>query len=251
MRSRYLLHVSLLLTACALAACGARTNVAATSNVTALYSHVWVTVQDVKVNTSASAAPGDSSWLDFPLATPQTFDLATVTNGGLATFGSALKIPTGTYLQMQLLLADSSAALVTSAQTASLLFNDQVEYLDSTGAAVAAPLQLVHPEQGIVLSVKLTIPTNTKAALAALRTTAATTAAASIRRPACRRRPPQRALPLQAALRPRPTPLRRRRSRRLPPTAARPQQPPFPLASTSMPSTTWCRLPIAASRASS
>ena len=180
MRSRYLLHVSLLLTACALVACGARTNVAATSNVTALYSHVWVTVQDVKVNTSASAAPGDSSWLDFPLATPQTFDLATVTNGGLATFGSALKIPTGTYRQMQLLLADSSASLVTSAQTASLLFNDQVEYLDSTGAAIAAPLQLVHPEQGIVLSVKLTIPTNTKAALAALRTTAATSASSSI-----------------------------------------------------------------------
>jgi hypothetical protein len=179
MRTRNLLHVSLLLTACALAACGARTDVAATSNVTALYSHVWVTIQDIKVNTSASAAPGDSSWLDFPLTTPQTVDLATVANGGLAIFGSALKIPTGTYLQMQLLLADSSASLVTSAQTASLLFNDQVEYLDSTGAAVAAPLQLVHPEQGIVLSVKLTIPTNTKAALAALGTTAATTASSS------------------------------------------------------------------------
>ena len=179
MRTRNLLHVSLLLTGCTLAACGARTNVAATSNVTALYSHVWVTVQDIKVNTSASAAPGDSSWLDFPLTTPQTVDLATVANGGLAIFGSALKIPTGTYLQMQLLLADSSASLVTSAQTASLLFNDQVEYLDSTGAAVAAPLQLVHPEQGIVLSVKLTIPTNTKAALAALGTTAATTGSSS------------------------------------------------------------------------
>jgi hypothetical protein len=179
MRTRSLLHVSLLLTACTLAACGARTDVAATSNVTALYSHVWVTVQDIKVNTSASAAPGDSSWLDFPLTTPQTVDLATVANGGLAIFGSALKIPTGTYLQMQLLLADSSASLVTSAQTASLLFNDQVEYLDSTGAAVAAPLQLVHPEQGIVLSVKLTIPTNTKAALAALGTTAATTGSSS------------------------------------------------------------------------
>jgi hypothetical protein len=180
MRSRDLLHVSLLLTACALAACGARTNVSATSNVTALYSHVWVTVQDVKVNTSASAAPGDSSWLDFPLTTPQTFDLATVTNGGLAIFGSALKIPTGTYMQMQLLLADSSAALVTAAQTASLLFNDEVEYLDGTGAPVAAPLQLVHPEQGIVLAVKLTIPTNTKAALAALGTTGATTGTSSI-----------------------------------------------------------------------
>jgi hypothetical protein len=175
MQRRHLLRFSLLLAASALAACGARTNVSATSNVTALYSHVWVTVQDVKVNTSATAAPGDSSWLDFPLSTPQTFDLASVTNGGLAIFGSQLKIPTGTYLQLQLLLADSSASLVSSAQTESLLFNDEVEYLDSNSTPVAAPLQLVHPENGIVLSVKLTIPTDTKAALAALGTTATTT----------------------------------------------------------------------------
>lgn len=180
MRIRYLVHVSLLLAACALAACGARTDVSATANVTALYSHVWVTVQDVKFNTSATAAPGDSGWLDFPLTTPQTIDLATVTNGGLAIFGSALKIPTGTYSQMQLLLADSSTSLVTSAQTAGLLYNDQVEYLDSTSAAVAAPLELVHPEQGIVLAVTLKIPTNTKAALAALDTVGATTGSATI-----------------------------------------------------------------------
>jgi hypothetical protein len=175
MQIRYLLRVSLLLAASTLAACGARTNVSATSNVTALYSHVWVTVQDVKVNTSATAAPGDSSWLDFPLTTPQTFDLATVTNGGLAIFGSQLKIPTGTYLQMQLLLADPSAALATSAQTNSLLFNDEVEYLDINAAAVAAPLLLVHPENGIVLAVTLTIPSDTKAAFAALGAGSATT----------------------------------------------------------------------------
>jgi hypothetical protein len=175
MQRQFLPHVSLLLAACALAACGARTDVSATSNVTALYAHVWITVQDVKFNTSATAAASGSGWLDFPLSTPQTIDLATVTNGGLAVFGSALKIPTGNYSQMQLLLADTSASLATSAQTAGLLYNDQVEYLDSTGAAVAAPLQLVHPEQGIVLAVTLTIPTNTKAALAALDTASATT----------------------------------------------------------------------------
>jgi hypothetical protein len=139
--------------------------------VPALYSHVWVTVQDVKFNTSATAAPGDSSWLDFPLSTPTTIDLATVGNGGLAVFGSALKIPTGTYSQMQLLLSNSSAALVTSAQTAGLLYNDQVEYLNSAGAAVTAPLELVHPDNGIVLAVTLTIPNNTKAFAESLDTT--------------------------------------------------------------------------------
>jgi hypothetical protein len=168
MRSRSLLHLSLLLAACSLAACGARTDVSATANVTAQYSHVWVTVRDVKFNASATALAGDSSWLDFPLSTPATVDLAAVTNGGLAVLGSALKIPTGKYAQMQLLLTDTSAPLASTAQTASLLFNDQVEYLDSSGAATAAPLELVHPEQGILLSVSLTIPDNTKAALDAL-----------------------------------------------------------------------------------
>lgn len=161
--SRYVLRASVLLALFVLAACGARTNVSATSNVTALYSHVWITVQEVDFNTSATAAPSDKSWLTFPLSTPQTFDLATVTNGGLAIFGSSLNIPQGTYAQMRLLLTDSSATLATSAQTAGLLYNDQVQYLDSSGAAVAAPLVLVHPEQGIGLSVSLTIPNNTKA----------------------------------------------------------------------------------------
>ena len=176
MRSRLVLHVSLLLAACALAGCGALTNVSATSNVTSQYSHVWVTIQDVKFNTSATAAAGDSSWLDFPLTTPVTIDLATVTNGGLAVFGSSLKIPTGTYAQMQLLLTDTAAPLATSAQAAGLLYNDQVGYLDSTGAALAAPLDLVHPENGIVLSVSLSIPSNPKAELEALNDGAATTA---------------------------------------------------------------------------
>jgi hypothetical protein len=134
-----------------------------------------VTIQDVKFNTSATAAAGDSSWLDFPLSTPVTVDLATVTNGALAVFGSALKIPQGTYSQMQLLLTDTAAPLVASAQSAALLYNDQVQYLDSTGAAVTAPLDLVHPEQGIVLSVSLTVPNNTKAALESLDAAQATT----------------------------------------------------------------------------
>lgn len=180
MRSRSLVRLSLLLAACLLAACGARTDVSATANVRAEYSHVWVTIQDVKFNTSATALAGDSSWLDFPLSTPVTIDLATVTNGALAVFGSALKIPTGTYAQMQLLLTDSAAPLASSAQAVSLLFNDQVQYLDSTGAAVTAPLDLVHPEHGIVLSVALTIPNNTKAALDAIGAgTAAATSSAT------------------------------------------------------------------------
>ena len=168
MRSRLVPHVSLLLAASSLAACGALTNVSATSNVTSQYSHVWVTVQDVKFNTSATASAGDSSWLDFPLTTPVSMDLATVTNGGLAVFGSSLKIPTGNYQQIELILTDTAAPLTTSAQAAGLIYNDQVGYLDSSGAALTAPLDLVHPENGIVLAVSLSIPSNLKAELQSL-----------------------------------------------------------------------------------
>jgi hypothetical protein len=168
MRSRLLAYVSLLLAACSLAGCGALTNVSATSNVTSQYSHVWVTVQDVKFNTSATAAPGDKSWLDFPLTTPVSIDLTTVTNGGLSVFGSSLKIPQGNYAQMQLMLTDTAAPLTTSAQTAALTYNDQVEYLDSAGTALTAPLDLVHPENGITVAVTITIPSNLKAELEAL-----------------------------------------------------------------------------------
>jgi hypothetical protein len=168
MRSRSLLHVSLLLATCILAGCGARTNVSATSNVTSEYSHVWITVTDVKFNTSATAAPGASSWLDFPLSTPITVDLATVTNGNMAIFGSSLKIPQGTYQQMELMLSDTTASLTSSASTAGLQFNDEVQYLNSAGSATTAPLNLINPTQGIVLAVTLSVPSNLKAELEAL-----------------------------------------------------------------------------------
>ena len=172
---RSLLHVSLLLATCVLAGCGARTNVSATANVTSEYAHVWITVNDIKFNTSASAAPSDSSWLDFPLSTPISVDLASVTNGGLALLGNALKIPTGSYAQLQLILSDTSSALTSSAQTAGLSFNDEVQYLNSAGETSTAPLNLVHPEQGIILSVSLSVPSNLKAELESLDAGAATT----------------------------------------------------------------------------
>jgi hypothetical protein len=60
--------------------------------------------------------------------------------------------------------------------TAGLVYNDQVQYLNSAGAATTAPLDLVHPEQGIVLTVSLSIPSNLKAELEALDEGADTTA---------------------------------------------------------------------------
>ena len=53
-----------------LAACSARTDVSLTGNTPAQYSHVWITTQEVWVNSSATAGPDDSGWVKFPLSTP-------------------------------------------------------------------------------------------------------------------------------------------------------------------------------------
>ena len=45
-----------------LAGCGTRSDVSLTGNTPAQYSHVWVTVQAVWFNTSATAGPDDSGW---------------------------------------------------------------------------------------------------------------------------------------------------------------------------------------------
>ncbi|HEV7715372.1 MAG TPA: DUF4382 domain-containing protein, partial [Steroidobacteraceae bacterium] len=136
-----------LLLALAFAGCDSRVNTSATANVGVQYSHVWVTVQEVWVHASATAAPEDAGWLKFPLKTPQTLDLVGLTNGALSDYANGLKVPTGTYNQMRLVLSDTSANLESAAQTAGAQFNNEVDYFDTNGTAVAAPLEVVNPAQ--------------------------------------------------------------------------------------------------------
>ncbi len=97
-----------------LAGCQSRTNVSATGNTPAQFTHVFVTINQIWFNTSASAAPTDTCWRIHP-GDAATVDLVTLNNGTLSQFASDLKLTAGTYAQVMLVLADSTDALTTSA----------------------------------------------------------------------------------------------------------------------------------------
>jgi len=150
---------ALALAACAaLAGCQARTYVSATGNVSAQYAHVYVTAQAVWFNSSAGAGPQDAGWQEFPLSTPETFDLAALTSGTLTQFATDLKLTAGTYNAARLVLTDSSAPLTASAQALGALYNDEVDYYDSSGVLHQLPLQIPNSAQGIAVAMTLTVP---------------------------------------------------------------------------------------------
>src|SRR5579875_2064434 len=168
-RARSALGVALMLAACiALAACQTRTNVSATANVPSAYSHVWLTVKQIEFNTSATAGPQDSGWQSFTPSTPQTVDLVAVTNGALSQFAGSLSLAAATYLQLRVVLADATDPLTSSAQSAAALYNDEVDYTDSSGAAHQVPLEVPNAAQGVGFAIDLTVKSADKAALAAL-----------------------------------------------------------------------------------
>lgn len=68
------------------------------------YDEVNVTIERVRVHRSSSADPGDSGWVEIPLASPLRVDLLNLTNGVLAELGQTA-LPAGRYTQMRLVLA--------------------------------------------------------------------------------------------------------------------------------------------------
>jgi hypothetical protein len=77
------------------------------------YSNVWVTITDVLIHTSATAADNDPNWVDLTpnlKNAPQQVDLlAAATNQCfLATLGSNTALQPGTYQQIRIILADNS-----------------------------------------------------------------------------------------------------------------------------------------------
>jgi hypothetical protein len=81
------------------------------------YEHVYVTVEKVRVHTSASAGDGESGWQELVLAAPRRIDLLTLTNGVLEELGS-MPLPAGRYSQVRLVLAENggSAPLANAVQ---------------------------------------------------------------------------------------------------------------------------------------
>jgi hypothetical protein len=79
------------------------------------YSHVFVTVTDVKIHTSANAQPSDSGWIDLTPnlnSSPQQVDLLAQasTECFLAMMGSKTEIQAGSYQQIRVFLASDNTA---------------------------------------------------------------------------------------------------------------------------------------------
>ena len=141
-----------------LAACSTRTDVSLTGNTPAQYSHVWMTVQEVWLNSSATAGPEDGGWAKFPLSTPSTVDLVAQNGGNLDSIASGLRIPAATYSQVRLIPVDASAALSASAQNAGALYNFEADYVDSKGVTQQVPLELLNPDKGIGIQTSIKVP---------------------------------------------------------------------------------------------
>ena len=167
-KNRIVMALAVVAGSLALGACETRISGNATANAPVAYSHVYVTVEQVWVNVSATAGPDDTAWLKQTLSTPQTLDLVSLTNGTLKEFASQLPIPTGTYNQLRLILSDTSASLLSSAQSAGAKFNNEVDYFDSSNVSQSAALAVPSVTSGVAIPIKLDVQTSTDALAAAL-----------------------------------------------------------------------------------
>lgn len=79
------------------------------------FSHVYVTITDVRVNTNSTAGDSDSSWVDLTpnlKGAPVQVDLLGLANNTcfLADLGDKLQLQPGSYQQMRIILAADSAS---------------------------------------------------------------------------------------------------------------------------------------------
>jgi hypothetical protein len=148
-----------LLAACgALAACDSRVSVDATANPGAQFESVLVTVRELWVNESATAAPDDPSWIKRALPAPRTLELVGADSAAASELASALKVDAGTYRQMRLLLVDRTEPLTESAAAAGALFNDQVTLVDAAGVEATVPLEIPNAAKGVGIETDLVVP---------------------------------------------------------------------------------------------
>jgi hypothetical protein len=134
-----------------------------------------MTVEEIWLAAAADTPPDAASgWVKRPLPAPVTIDLAALTPGMLATLASGVDVPGGTYLQLHLVVADASDALLPSAANAGLPFNAGITLADATGATTTSPLEWPAPGAGITVPVQLDLAGSLPAALAPATTTTAT-----------------------------------------------------------------------------
>ena len=173
------LAVPIAVLACILAGCSVKTDVSVTGNSPALYSHVWITAQEVWFNTSANAGPDDGGWVKFPLSTPATVDLVTDSGGNLGSLVTGLKLAAGNYSQVRLIPVDAAADLTSSAKTAGAIYNAEADYVGSGSTPQQLPLELLSPDQGIGIQGALSVPIGNIGAALSGATTSATSSTSS------------------------------------------------------------------------
>ncbi len=140
-----------------LAGCTAQATVNVAGTAPAAASHVWITVEQIWFSSAPDSLPeATSGWIEATLPNPITLDLANLTPATLMQLATSLGIPSGTYLQVHLVLADASDTLLTSAQNQGLTYNSQITVTNLDSGTGTGPLELPEPEGG------LTIATNFK-----------------------------------------------------------------------------------------
>lgn len=72
------------------------------------YDHVWVDVQTLRINQSATAGANDAGWADIPVNS--RIDLLTLNNGILQTLGE-IPLQTGHYQQLRLVLGSNNSVV--------------------------------------------------------------------------------------------------------------------------------------------
>jgi len=138
--------------------CTLEADVSATGAVEANVSHLWITVSEVWFATAADTTPeATAGWTKSVLATPVTVDLATLSQSTLASLASAISLPAGTYKQVHLVVADSSDALLTSAQSLGFTTNAGITLADASGTVTTSALESPIPEGGITIPVDLVL----------------------------------------------------------------------------------------------
>jgi trimeric autotransporter adhesin len=149
------------------AGCSTRTYVSATGSTPPQFTHVYITTQAIWLNESSSAGPDDGGWSQYPLTTPVTVDLITATNGTLEQIIGGLSITPGTYHEIELIPVPYEATAGAVAQAAGASYDQEVDYVDSTGNAHQVQLQILNPDKGITIPGSLTVPVGTGAGLGA------------------------------------------------------------------------------------
>lgn len=137
--------------------CTNRTYITATGSTPPQFTHVYITTQAVWLNSSATAGPGDSGWSQYPLTTPVTIDLIAATNGTLEQIIGGLALEPGTYKQILLIPTPYSPTPSASAQAAGASYDQEVDYVDSTGTH-QVPLEILNAANGIAIPGSLTVP---------------------------------------------------------------------------------------------